>query len=113
MADAYDERPLRFCDSCGKVDRAPRHQFATADGDGQSEKEKITTALGEAESQEVRDAILAAVFDNGLVSKHFDCCAADGCPDKGNPDLVSCDEIVTQADGKQDEELVTYLTQED
>lgn len=32
MAENYDERPMRPCVGCGKVDRAPRDQVALPDG---------------------------------------------------------------------------------
>lgn len=105
MADEnYDERPLRFCDSCGQVDRAPRHVFATALDEGKSDPEVTSRALeenaGDADSVK---AIIAALNDTAGIYKHFDCCAADGCP------TGTCDAQLADAEGKQNEDLAKHL----
>jgi hypothetical protein len=106
MADEenYDERPLRFCDSCGQVDRAPRHVYATAEDEGKSDPDVATRALEEnaGDAESVR-AVIAALNDTAGIYKHFDCCAADGCP------TGTCDDQLQDADGKQNEELARYL----
>lgn len=106
MADEnYDERPLRFCDSCGQVDRAPRHVFATALDAGKTDPGVASRALEEnAGDAEKVHAVIAALNDTAGIYKHFDCCAADGCPSG------TCDEQLAGAEGKQNEELAEYLT---
>jgi uncharacterized protein YgiB involved in biofilm formation len=109
MAENYDERPLRFCDSCGAVDRAPRHVFATAENDGKSDEnlalEAVANAAGDVETVQ---AVLAAVQDTAALYKHLDCCAADGCP------AGTCDSQLAEAGDKRNEELAAFLApQED
>jgi hypothetical protein len=78
MADTED-RPQRFCDSCGGVDDAPRHVYGTADGEGLSDPAMAANAV--LEHPEHASAIFAHIQDRATVVKHMDCCAADGCPD--------------------------------
>ena len=108
MADT-DTRPLRVCDSCGGVDDSPRHGFVTRPGDGETNTDVLEKALENADSTEGRRAVLLHARDNSFVLKHFDCCAADGCPDAGRDDAVSCDELVAEAKGAKDGDLLEFL----
>jgi hypothetical protein len=112
MAENYDERPLRFCDSCGAVDRAPRHVYATAENNGVSNDVLVRDALTQATEDKdfaAVQAVLAAVRDTAAVYKHIDCCAADGCPGDG-----ICDKQLAEAGDKRNEELAAFLApQED
>ena len=103
MAENYDERPLRFCDSCGKVDRAPRHVFATPPDQGVSNGDLVEKALENASAEETL-AIFKAVADTAGIYKHIDCCAADGCPGG------TCQAQLDEAGGKKDEELAKFLS---
>jgi uncharacterized protein YgiB involved in biofilm formation len=109
MAENYDERPLRFCDSCGAVDRAPRHVFATAENDGRSDENLALEAVAKASGDvEAVTAVLNAVRDTAAIYKHIDCCAADGCPSG------TCTTQLAEAGDKRNEELAAFLApQED
>lgn len=74
---ATDERPLRLCESCFKVDRDPRHVVGGAGEMGRGVE--ILQGRGYSELEQVvaqRD-----LTDSSTVLKHLDCCLADGCPD--------------------------------
>jgi hypothetical protein len=59
------------CDSCGMVDAEPRHHLAVPD----------PLAVPVADPAQVQPTWT-------VISKHFACCAGDGCPDG------SCDAIL-------------------
>lgn len=103
MADEETARPLRMCDSCGQVDDHPRHVHSASDGDFPVSDEIAQKALENAPSTAYAD-ILRQVRDDTVVQKHMDCCAADGCPGG------SCNVFVAQAQGKQGDDLVKFLT---
>lgn len=100
MAENYDERPLRFCDSCGQVDRAPRHGLVTAVDDGKSNDELLRKAL-EGASPEEAVAVLAAAQDTAVLYKHIDCCASEGCQ--------VCTETLDSAGDRRNADLAEYL----
>jgi hypothetical protein len=60
-----EPRAESACDSCGAIDSEPRHHIAYPDP-------------GSAEG------------GMAVISRHFACCAADGCPDG------SCDKILKE-----------------
>lgn len=101
MAENYDDRPLRFCDTCTKVDRAPRHVQWVLPGAGASDEAKITRALDNATTSEERAAVVIALKDETRIEKHMDCCAEDGCQ--------VCADQLEWADGAKDEELAVAL----
>lgn len=78
MAD--ETRPYRLCESCQQVDNHPRHVLATAPGQGATPPDVADRALREA----VKNgwditALLSQLKDDEELTKHMDCCAADGC----------------------------------
>ncbi len=100
-----EKRPLRICDSCGQIDDHPRHVFATAEGGaGVSDPEVISKALNSAKTNEEKQAVLNAASDGFVLTKHMDCCEADGCPDG------SCTEVRQGAEDKKGDDLVAHLT---
>lgn len=103
MADE-EKRPLRLCDSCGQIDDHPRHVFATAPDQGASDPEVLRKAMNSAKNAAEKDAVLAAAMDGSIVTKHMDCCEADGCPDG------SCTEVRKGAEDKKGADLVKHLT---
>lgn len=104
MAD--ETRPLRICDSCGQIDDHPRHVFVAdpASRGGVSSAEVLRKALNAAKTDAEKDAVIAASMDNETLTKHMDCCEADGCPDG------SCTEVRKGAEDKKGAELVKHLT---
>lgn len=98
-----DNNPLRFCDSCGQVDDHPRHAFVASPGDGASNPELIREAVKRAKSDEEIFAIIAASNDDGFITKHMDCCEADGCPDG------TCTVVRAGAENKKGAELAKHL----
>jgi hypothetical protein len=104
MADS--ERPFRLCESCGKVDQAPRHVFGQADGDAPTPDDIAIKALQNAQDlgPEQLLGVVQQIRDDSVVYKHMDCCAADGCPDG------TCDGIVAEAEGRKDDDLVAFIT---
>jgi hypothetical protein len=103
MAD--EKRPLRICDSCGQIDDHPRDVLATADGDGVTNKELLDQAMASAKNAEERQAVLNAASDGAVLTKHIDCCAAEGC--------ASCSEILSQQGNKRGLELAKALAPKD
>jgi hypothetical protein len=100
-----EKRPLRLCDSCGQVDDHPRHVFATNPDNvsGASNADLVREALSKAKSNEEKEAVLAAAMDNNVLTKHVDCCAADGCPGG------SCDEILAKQGDRRGLDLAAAL----
>lgn len=75
-----EKRPLRICDSCGQIDDHPRHVLATLEDTGKSHQDVLDLATENADSPEKLKAVIAAAQDSTVLTKHMDCCAADGCP---------------------------------
>lgn len=98
-----EKRPLRMCDSCGGVDDHPRHVFAYAEGDGETEAVVASEAIGNT-SKEDLPTILAQIADRSTTMKHMDCCRADGCPDG------TCNEVTKGAETLRGSALVKHLT---
>lgn len=98
-----EKRPMRMCDSCGGVDSDPRHVFAYAEGDGETEAVVASEAIGNA-SREDLPLIMAQIADRSTTMKHMDCCRADGCPDG------TCNVVTAGAEDKRGAALVRHLT---
>lgn len=82
LADA-DAGPLRPCDECGGVDRAPKHTHGLL---GQSDLDYTTRTdvglkqLANCPDDEFRAAVLQHIQDRTTQIRHMDCCRAAGCP---------------------------------
>lgn len=100
---ATETRPMRMCDSCGQVDDHPRHVFALAEGQGNTDPSIAAKAVRAAGEENI-EAILAQVQDSATIQKHMDCCRTDGCPDG------SCNVVTAGAEDKKGDDLVAHLT---
>lgn len=102
---AKEQRPTRMCDVCGGVDDHPRHVFAHAPGDGQSDYEVGLAALDSVKDDpEARKAVLDHLKDNATTMRHMDCCREAGCPDG------TCNQVTAGAENKKGDALVKHLT---
>lgn len=100
-----DERPIRMCDTCGGVDDHPRHVFAHAPGDGQTDSGVAAQALEAAvKAGKSTASIVEHIRDTATVMRHMDCCRDAGCPDG------SCDQVTAGATDKRGSALVKHLT---
>lgn len=69
-----DTRVQRLCDVCFQVDDHPRHVRFVLDGGVPSQAELARIPDGTSATA------IAEVLDPTSVVRHFDCCAANGCP---------------------------------
>lgn len=77
------DRPLRSCDTCGKVDDHPRHVYdVTGAATPPPVNKEAVEAVYATKGLDVRDIvrIVKELEDTTVLQKHMDCCRADGCP---------------------------------
>ena len=103
-APQADQRPVRMCDVCGGVDDHPRHVFAHAPGDGETNNDVAAAALAAAGADSA--AIIGHIRDNTTTMRHMDCCRDAGCPDG------TCNEVTQGAEQLRGPDLVNHLTQQ-
>jgi hypothetical protein len=103
---AAEEREKRICDVCGQVDTAPRHIYLPDPANPLPVNQGHVSAVQAMKdlSGAERRLIVADLQDQTLQLRHMDCCAEAGCPDG------SCNAIVEKAKGKQNDELVRFIT---
>jgi hypothetical protein len=77
-----EERPYGLCDSCGQVDKAPKHLIYGSRGDFPLSPELATKAVKGCPKDYSVESLMAEVQDTSTSQKHMDCCVADGCPDQ-------------------------------
>jgi hypothetical protein len=102
MADSTEVRPFRLCDSCGGVDDHPRHVVAHPPGGGPTDPDILVKAVENAPKEALRD-VLAQAQDDTIITKHMDCCRADGCPDG------SCNVVTKDVEHLKGYDLVEHL----
>jgi hypothetical protein len=97
-----NDRPIRVCDTCGLVDDHPKH---VAQHYSQAEATIILKTANRTDlPEEVKKQALAELVDAGTMTRHMDCCRAQGCPDG------SCDTLVDKGkDHLRGAELVELL----
>ena len=77
-------RRLRVCDLCGGVDDHPRHVIAGQQSEAFPAAtgevlRKVLAATADLPTDE-QDRLLSDLMDTTSSDRHFDCCAAAGCP---------------------------------
>lgn len=72
---AIEDKPLRYCDVCGKLDRAPRHNIGLAQGSTRGTPDAAFLARLEPGPP----SAAAVLMDGQQLCRHQDCCAAQGC----------------------------------
>lgn len=70
-----EDKPLRYCDVCGKLDRAPRHNIGLPLGETRGTPDAAFLARLEPGPP----SAAAVLMDGQQLCRHMDCCAAEGC----------------------------------
>ena len=87
----------RICDVCGVVDEGPRHRFFTEPDSFPVNQAHLTSVLENLDIPTAdKIALINDIQDTGDQTRHFDCCAAVGCPappvdaETGLPNEANC-----------------------
>lgn len=95
------DRVKRACDLCAGVDVHPRHVYGVGPGDASGVPE--SAVVDQIIKNGADGGALVEVMDPSTFVRHFDCCAASGCPDR------SCDQVLAHVGDARRESLVDLV----
>lgn len=79
--EKMEDRPYKLCDSCGQVDKAPKHLHFGSVGEFPTPNEFAVKAIDNKPADMPLELLIAELMDTSSQQKHLDCCMSDGCPD--------------------------------